>query len=57
MHVLSSTPYSSELVIFSDSVINIIEIKSKYSAHHQTLPDYLNVIFSNIASTQAKTTF
>lgn len=52
MHVLSSPSYSSELIIFSDSVINILNIKPKYSEHGQSFVDYLNVIFNNIASIQ-----
>ena len=52
MHVLSSPTYSSELIIFSDSVINILDIKPKYSEHGQSFTDYLNVIFNNIASIQ-----
>ena len=52
MHVLSSPSYTSELIIFSDSVINILEIKPKYNEHGQTFADYLNVIFNNIATIQ-----
>lgn len=52
MHILSSPSYTSELIIFSDSVINILEIKPKYNEHGQTFADYLNVIFNNIAAIQ-----
>lgn len=52
MHVLSSPSYTSELIIFSDSVINILEIKPKCCEHGQTFADYLNVIFNNIATIQ-----
>lgn len=52
MHVLSSPSYTSELIIFSDSVINILEIKEKYGEYGQNFADYLNVIFSNIATIQ-----
>ncbi|MGM0789881.1 MAG: hypothetical protein ACQEUD_07290 [Bacillota bacterium] len=52
MHVLSSPSYTSELIIFSDSVINILEIKPNYSEHEQTFADYLNVIFNDIATIQ-----
>lgn len=52
MHVLSSPSYTSELIIFSDSVINILEIKPKYNKHGQTFTDYLSVIFNDIATIQ-----
>lgn len=52
MHVLSNPAYSSQLIIFSDSVINILDINPKYSEHGQNFADYLNVIINNIAKIQ-----
>lgn len=52
MHLLSHSPYPSELIVFSDSVINILEFKPHLKEHGQTFSDYLNVILSNISAIQ-----
>lgn len=52
MHVLSNGSYKSDLVVFSDSVINIIDQNPKYSEHDQTFSNYLNVILNDIATIQ-----
>jgi hypothetical protein len=52
MHLLSSSQYPSELIVFSDSVINILESKPFFNEHGQTLSDYLNAIVSNISAIQ-----
>ncbi|MGE8052875.1 hypothetical protein ACQKOD_02725 [Bacillus mycoides] len=52
MHLLSTGPYSSKLIVFSDSVINILDPKPHFEEYKQNFSDYLNVILSNIASIQ-----
>lgn len=52
MHLLSNTSYPSELIIFSDSVINILEVKPHLEEYNQTFSEYLNVILSGIAAVQ-----
>lgn len=52
MHLLSDSSYPSELFIFSDSVINILEAKPHFEKYEQTFSDYLDVIFGNIATIQ-----
>lgn len=52
MHLLSHSSYPSELIIFSDSVINILEVKPHLKEHNQNFSEYLNVILSNIAAIQ-----
>lgn len=52
MHILSTPSYPSELIIFSDSVINILEVNPYLEKQGQTFSQYLNVIFSNIATIQ-----
>ncbi|WP_144656878.1 hypothetical protein [Bacillus tropicus] len=52
MHLLSRSSYASELVVFSDSVVNILEIKPRLAKHGQTFSDYLKVILSDIATIQ-----
>ncbi|PGZ00158.1 hypothetical protein COE30_26035 [Bacillus cereus] len=52
MHILSTTSYPSELIIFSDSVINILEVNPYLKEHGKNFSQYLNVILSDIATIQ-----
>lgn len=52
MHLISNPSYSSELIIFSDSVINILDVSAPLKEHGQSYSNYLNVIFNNISSIQ-----
>ncbi|WP_214803447.1 hypothetical protein [Exiguobacterium sp. ERU656] len=52
MHVLATGSYKSDLIVFSDSVVNIIDRNPKYSEHGQTFSTYLNIILNDIATIQ-----
>lgn len=52
MHLISHSSYPSELIVFSDSVINILEVKPHLEGYGQNFSDYLNVILRDIAAIQ-----
>jgi hypothetical protein len=52
MHILSSPSYKAEMIIFSDSVINILNIKPGLNEYGQSFADYFNVVLDNIAAIQ-----
>ncbi|HFU4564293.1 hypothetical protein COK05_08910 [Bacillus cereus] len=54
MHLLAHSHYPSELIVFSDSVINILEFKPHLEEYGQTFSDYLNVIVGEISAIQMK---
>ncbi|MEK5197261.1 hypothetical protein MHI49_27985 [Bacillus sp. FSL M7-0884] len=54
MHLLAHSSYPSELIVFSDSVINILGVKPHLEKYGQTFSDYINVIFGEIAAIQMK---
>lgn len=52
MRLLSHSSYPSELIVFSDSVINILESNPDLEEYGQTFADYLSVILSEISAIQ-----
>ncbi|SDM43353.1 hypothetical protein [Sediminibacillus halophilus] len=52
MHLLSEPDYKSDVIVFSDSVINILDLKPIFNDYGQKFSDYLNVIIDRIAAIQ-----
>jgi hypothetical protein len=52
MHLLSEPNYESDVIVFSDTVINILDLKPIFNDCGQKFSDYLKVIIDKIAAIQ-----